>query len=363
MEGFIPASHNCMVTKKWSETVCKQISPLPTLMSFLPLFLRTGTSSVVGKPLHYQPVVRYRQLPIGFVLSLNEPLWAPVLAGLVVALVVFYLIKLRLRSQQRRSTKLNHETEARILQQQKLISELQLHNDQLKISRENLSLSITEKDRFISILIHDLRSPLRYLYKNTAYLFRNWKQDSHAELDDLITEINNSTKQIHFLTEEMMQWISTQDNTYGVRIKEYLLAEIVAELEDLYKDNVQHHGNDLQVAIPSRMKINTDKLLLKTILRNLIDNANKNTDDGVISIQARQAYQKIVITVSDTGVGISSALLQDINRYFNRSESMPGLNTQFGHEIIRDFARLLNATVQYDTPESGGVAVSLTIPG
>jgi signal transduction histidine kinase len=321
-----------MITQKWSETVCKQISPLSITLNYLP-----------------------------FAWSWINPLWSSILATLFLVVFVWFLFKLRYRFLHRHNSPFENETESRILQQQKLISELQLHNDQLKISKENLYLSISEKDRFISILIHDLRSPLRFLYKNTAYLFRNWKRDSHAELDDLIAEINNSTKQIHFLTEEMMQWISTQDNTYKIRIEEYTLLEIINELEVLYRENIFQQGNILELDIPARMKVNTDKLLLKTILRNLIDNANKNTDDGVIRIQARQAYEKIIITVSDSGVGISPSLLQHLNHYFRTSESAPELNTQFGHEIIRDFAGLLNATVGYETHESGGLSVSLTM--
>ena len=347
-----------MFTPKWSETVCKQISPRSGTTTFLPIFLWIGSASASAEPHFGQSITR----SVGVVFSWNNPILPPVLSSLLVAVLVWFFLRIRYRNRQQQNLRLDHETEDRILQQQKLISELQLHNDQLKISKENLHLSISEKDRFISILIHDLRSPLRYLYKNTAYLFRNWKRDSHAELDDLITEINNSTKQIHFLTEEMMQWISTQDHTYGVRIKEHLLPELIHELEELYKENILHHGNMLQLDIPPRMKVTTDKLLLKTILRNLIDNANKNTDDGTIRIEARQAYQKIVITVSDSGVGVSPSLLRDINRYFSTSEPMPGLNTQFGHEIIRDFARLLNATVFYETLESGGLRVSLTLP-
>lgn len=347
-----------MFTPKWSETVCKQITPRSGTMTLIPLFLWTGSTSASAELSIGQPVLRL----IGLFFSWNNLIFPPVLASLLVAVLVWFFLRMRYRNQHQQHLRLDHETQDRILQQQKLISELQQHNDQLKISKENLHLSISEKDRFISILIHDLRSPLRYLYKNTAYLFRNWKRDSHAELDDLITEINNSTKQIHFLTEEMMQWISTQDHAYGVQIKEYLLPELIRELEALYKENILHHGNTLQLDIPPRMKVNTDKLLLKTILRNLIDNANKNTDDGTIRIEARQAYQKVVITVSDSGVGVSPSLLRDINRYFSTSEPMPGLNTQFGHEIIRDFARLLKATVFYETPESGGLRVSLTLP-
>jgi signal transduction histidine kinase len=344
-----------MFIPKWSETVCKQITPRSGTITFVPFIPWIGSTSTSIEPYFSQSARR----SIGLVLSWNSLILPPVLAILLVAILVWLFLRMRNRKQQH--LRLDSETENRILQQQKLISELQLHNDQLKISKENLHLSISEKDRFISILIHDLRSPLRYLYKNTAYLFRNWKRDSHAELDDLITEINNSTKQIHFLTEEMMQWISTQNQAYGVRIQECLLPELIQELEELYKENILQHGNTFQLDIPPRMKVKTDKLLLKTILRNLIDNANKNTDGGTIRIEARQAYQKVVITVADNGVGVSPALLRDINRYFSTSEPMPGLNTQFGHEIIRDFARLLNATVFYETPESGGLRVSLTL--
>ncbi|GAB3318947.1 hypothetical protein GCM10027299_11080 [Larkinella ripae] len=299
-------------------------------------------------------------MPVGIILTGDDSLWLPVLGTLVAGIFIWLIFRFNLRK--REHLRLNHEIEARILQQQKLISELEFHNNQLKLSKEKLDLSISEKDRFISLLTHDLRSPLRFLYKNTAYLFRNWKQDSHSELDQLITEINNSTRQIHFLTEEMMLWIATQDNTYHIRLKEYTLLEIMQELDAFCKESILQQDNTLELEIPSRLTLHTDKILLKTILRNLLDNANKNTEEGVIRIQARQAYEHVVITVSDSGVGVSPALLQRINQFFSSPEPVQQLHTQFGHEIIRDFARLLNVSVVYEAPESGGLRVLLTIP-
>ncbi|GAB3252333.1 hypothetical protein GCM10027347_11340 [Larkinella harenae] len=257
---------------------------------------------------------------------------------------------------------MNAETEARILQQQRLISELQFHNDQLKMTQQNLDLSMVKKDHFISILIHDLRLPLRFLYKNTAYLFRNWKADSHDEVDYLITEINQSTQQIHFLTEEMMQWIAAQNKSYRIYILEHHLVDLLKELKTLYEETILHQGNTLELDVPPSLTVKTDKILLKAVLRNLLDNANKNTDDGFIRIQARQVGQSVSITVADTGVGLSPEWLRAINHFFRTGESSPSLNTQVGHEIIRDFARLLNATVLYEAPESGGLCVRLTLP-
>lgn len=359
--GFLPVMSKRMATKKRKKTFSKRFFnttiPVRNGVSFFPDWMFFSYAELLGDEGLYQ-----KSVPLGLVFAWNETLWMPVFIVSTVLLLGWLLFTARGRFLQKQRLKLNAETEARILQQQQLISELQFHNDQLKITKQNLDLSISEKDRFISVLVHDLRSPLRYLYKNTTYLFRNWKRDSHAEVDSLITEINNSTQQIHFLTEEMMQWISTQDNTYGVRIREYSLLEISRELEALYKENILHHGNALELEIPAWLKIKTDKLLLKAVMRNLLDNANKNTEHGVIRIQAHQVGPQITLTISDSGVGVSPALLQAINRFFSTSEPMQQLHTQFGHEIIRDFARLLRATVVYEAPERGGLRVLLTLP-
>ena len=109
-----------MFIPKWSETVCKQITPRSGTITFIPFFLWTG--SAFAEPCFDHSVLR----SIGLVFSWNNLIFPPVLASLLVAVLVWFFLRMRYRSRQQQHLRLDHETQDRILQQQKLISELQL---------------------------------------------------------------------------------------------------------------------------------------------------------------------------------------------------------------------------------------------
>ncbi len=291
-----------------------------------------------------------------------ETLWFRTLfiAGVILLLIIIF--RLRYRYILIHNLRLEEEVRARTRLQQQLISDLQESNASLKISEKNLSRTVSEKERLVSVLIHDLRSPIRFLKNNIYHLSRNWKKYSPQELNDMFFTIDDTTKQIHFLAEELMYWVSTRSGKYLFDVREYRLSEIVNDLVALYGEIVTHSNNQLIVEAPGDIVIKTERTLLKTILRNLLDNANKNTESGIITIRCSVHAGKVQILVSDSGMGMPPATLHEMNAYFEGAVTDISQQSQFGHRIIRDFVMLLEGQIRYMNNPEQGILVILELP-
>jgi|GEM_PF-7066753 len=325
--------------------------------------LPTGHYRLVTRKREGFAIDRYAYASLAFEVlpAFYETFWFRTLSVIFIILSLLLIFRLRYRYILIYNLRLEREVKGRTLLLQQLIADLQESNAFLKISEEHLSRTIAEKDRLVSVLVHDLRSPLRFLKNNTSYLSRNWKKYSSQELNNLIFTIDDATRQIHFLSEELMYWIATRDGKYVFDIRDYALSDIVYELAALYRDIIAHSGNRLEIDIPGHIRVQTDKTLLKTVLRNLLDNANKNTEEGLISIRSTEDGGRIRIILSDTGMGMTPDMLQEMNGYLSGSEAEIAQQAQFGHKIIRDFILLLQASIRYVNNREQGVTVIIEL--
>ncbi len=117
------------------------------------------------------------------------------------------------------------------------------------------------------------------------------------------------------------------------------------ELGKFFKEMIQSQGNQLLFDIDPSIKLVTDRQLLKTILRNLIDNANKHTRGGTICISLTMQNDKAAISVSDNGKGMPSNELQKIRLRMEQASRAAILDkdNRLGYQIIIDFVNRLGA--------------------
>lgn len=179
-------------------------------------------------------------------------------------------------------------------------AEIQLHqySDQLK------ELNAT-KDKFFSIIAHDLKSPFNSI-NGLSELLKNEARDLDIDTIEKYAGIIHSTSvQTYRLLENLLDWARLQQSQIIFRPRAVVLKEIVDEIFDLMIEKAQSKNIELINAIPYKLTISADQDMLKTILRNLISNALKFTSsEGKIEISARVGDEKIEIAVKDTGTGI-----------------------------------------------------------
>ncbi len=167
------------------------------------------------------------------------------------------------------------------------------------------------KDKIIAMVLHDLRSPLRFLNTITSRLTSDHVKEQPETVAPTLALLKGSTKALNDFTEQFFAWVTSQQQEFKVVKEIFPLQPLFDELEDLYKDIVTINENYL-VINPTQDTACTDRNILSVILRNLLDNANKNTRKGSIKLSAEKAENHLLIAITDTGAGMGKYHQEDL---------------------------------------------------
>lgn len=229
----------------------------------------------------------------------------------------------------------------------------------LKESNRALQKSLDDMEEFVYSVSHDLRSPLHSILGLIELL--KIKPDLKTEL---IEKIQYSA---HKLDTDLVKFV----NYYKTRRKEMIiepldLQKIIKEiLDSVYylrtSDNIE-----IDMDMEKDMVVHTDKVMITSILNNIISNAVKYTDgkkaSHKIHISAlRNEQGNIIITVSDNGIGIYEQTLKRINEQLHYGANYLNSN-QLGMTIVSNAARRLNAILSMDSSPGRGTTVAVSIP-
>jgi signal transduction histidine kinase len=221
-------------------------------------------------------------------------------------------------------------------------------------------------EKLTVMIAHDLKSPLYFLSKVTGHLRHNVQQENLLGIDRTSSEIKNTADQVYQFIEEFNLWASSFTEGFKVNKTSFPLDGLVQELGLFFREMLDSNRNRLLVNAPAHYLLETDRELLKVILRNVIDNANKHSHDCDISISvSEEADGHIVITIADTGEGMSGPILSRIQDRIAQASTAAGIerNSRLGYQMIIDFANRLDAKLEVQSERGSGTSVTLRIQG
>lgn len=227
-------------------------------------------------------------------------------------------------------------------------------------SAQALMQSSNLREKLISLVIHDLRSPLRFLSLLASDLLDNQSNYSPEEVKERIYWIKKGTQDIYNFSEDFLLWVTSQRDNFNISRRQILLRPLLQEIYDFFLEQVQQKGNSLSYAADESLTTWSDPHILITIIRNLVDNANKYTDGGQIVLRAYEEGAELCISVSDTGKGMSPKQ----TAYFMQHVSLDHVQSgsQLGHKFVYDLTQRLNGRVSIESKEGRGTTVSLWFP-
>ena len=175
-----------------------------------------------------------------------------------------------------------------------------------------------DKDRFISILGHDLRSPFQALLGLTALLKDNIHKYDIKEVEYQVNLINKAALSNYSLLEDLLLWVRAEKGSIPFNPQQLSLSLISEGVIENLSQNAVVKNLSVNSLIDDKKYVFADINMLKTILRNLVSNAIKFTNlGGAIRISAEIIDTGIIISVKDNGIGISQA---DISKMFDISQ-------------------------------------------
>ena len=181
-------------------------------------------------------------------------------------------------------------------------------------SEEKLKELNASKDKFFSIIAHDLKSPFQGFLNLSRLISSEYKYLSEKELTDLISELNISAEQLYKLIENLLHWSRIQRGIIQFQPDSFNLNKIVQMNMDLFTDLARQKQVHIINNINENINVYADLNMVDTILRNLISNAIKfSYQNSQILIHSELINSlTIVVSVKDFGVGIPKDVIREI---------------------------------------------------
>lgn len=245
-------------------------------------------------------------------------------------------------------------------------SELDFLNTELNHKNSALQELNSTKDRFFSIIAHDLKNPVSSLKGLADELNNKFDQLEIEETKDSIKWISDSSKHILLLLENLLEWSRSQINKTSFNPEPGRPALLVDNLLNLFRAQAQNKQIELISKIDSEITLLADMNLLNTVLRNLISNAIKFTPIyGKVTISCSRRGNFAEISVADTGVGMTGEVIDKLFK-IDGIKSTPGTlgekGTGLGLALCKEYVNMHGGELRVQSIEKQGSIFSFDIP-
>lgn len=234
----------------------------------------------------------------------------------------------------------------------------------IELTNELKQMNAT-KDKFFSIIAHDLKSPFTTIYGFSRILADQVRKKDIDQVEKFAEIIMNSSQRAVNLLGNLMEWSQSQIGQLKINFEVFNVYNIVEEIILLYSDAASQKSITLFNRVDSEIVLKADKAMINTVLRNLISNAIKfsNSGDEVV-ISAKLLENEVLFEISDTGLGISE---DRITKVFKLNESISTAGTQneqgsgLGLILCKEFIEKHNGRIWVESELGKGSKFLFTI--
>lgn len=237
---------------------------------------------------------------------------------------------------------------------------------ELKKSRAQLAELNATKDRFFSIIAHDLKSPFNSILGLSEILIEEIRNKNYSEIEEYASLIQTSSQRTLDLLTNLLEWSRAQTGRIKFNPDFINLSESIDTVTNLLGDSAKRKSINIKKEVPDNLMVWADKDMLKTILRNLISNGIKFTNKGgEIIVGAQKNNDKTVVSVADNGIGMEKNTLKKLFR-IDHSQSTHGTEeesgTGLGLLLCKEFVEFHNGEITAESTTGKGTTFYFTLP-
>lgn len=186
--------------------------------------------------------------------------------------------------------------------------------EKLEIQRDKLEHLNAMKDKFFTIIAHDMKNPFASLLSITQSLAEAYNDISKEEAQFYLKRVFKSAELLHELLDNLLQWANAQTGRVDYNPVAFNLSKVAMETIQLLNIYAERKKINLITNISEDVEVYGDRNMISTVIRNLANNSIKFTPEvGSISLEAKKLQKSVVVEVHDTGIGISE---EDKNKLF-----------------------------------------------
>ncbi|HUW06944.1 MAG TPA: ATP-binding protein [Williamwhitmania sp.] len=246
------------------------------------------------------------------------------------------------------------------------ITDHKLAEEEIKRKNEQLQIVNAEKDKFYSIIAHDLKSPFNSILGYLDMLTKNFRTYDIEKKEGMLGIINTSAQNTFSLLEDLLIWAQSQSGKISFEPKELEFSDIGLEVVENLKQTADKKSITINSSYGKGTVAFADADMLKIVLRNLISNAIKFTHKGGrIDIGATQRDSSLTISVTDSGVGIAPEILANL---FNFSQTNTTIGTDneggtgLGLSLCKEFVEKHGGRIWAESEVNRGSSFYFTLP-
>ncbi len=223
--------------------------------------------------------------------------------------------------------------------------------------------SIASKEKLLSLLSHDLRTPFNNLHGIIELI--ELEIVSEKEVSQSVSDIKSNLNASQSMLDNLLLWSETQlEAEKPIHIEKFSIQKIIEETIDLHRGTAVMKGITLQSTVED-VEIETDVELFNSIVRNIISNAIKFSpkNTGVVEVSLDQHTDSYCLSITDNGMGISE---EKLNGLFSTIETTNGTNNEVGFgiglQLVYDLCKQLSIDIKVDSKLGEWTKFSLTLP-
>lgn len=238
-------------------------------------------------------------------------------------------------------------------------------NDKLYASESNLKKLNATKDKFFSIIAHDLRSPINTLNSYIMYLLENGPDMNDEEMNELLNDLTNHFNRVDKLLENLLNWSYSQFKDSRLNKENFDLNELILKNYALYEGQIKEKNIGIRYRLSERGTVNADKNMIDVVIRNLLSNSVRyNNENGRIEFETVNENERIKCVVRDSGIGMTE---DQINNLFDIAKSTETRNTErggtgLGLVICKEFIDRNDGELKISSTPGKGTELTFYLP-
>ncbi len=248
----------------------------------------------------------------------------------------------------------------------KKVKEDEAANKLLSDQNAKLKDANTTKEKFLSIIGHDLKNPFNSVLGLSNLIIDQWDSLDNEERFQITNEINSSSQSIYELLDNLLIWSRTQTSNTK-RIPEYFdLNEIIQQIYELFRNQATFKNINVRLEITGAKRVFADPNMIGTVIRNLFSNSLKFTQEGgQIVIRTQNKGDMVEFSISDNGKGI---LPDDLKRIFEDKghHTTKGTSNETGSGLglllAKDFIQRNKGLIWVESKPGKGSLFTFTLP-
>ena len=240
-------------------------------------------------------------------------------------------------------------------------------NGKLKESENELMEASRIKDKFFSIISHDLRGHTGNVLSLANILKEDKDELGEAEKKMFVKYLSDASQNLQLLLDNLLNWAKSQMNDHDVSKRSFDIFNVIEKNIELFKENALRKNITISHKQKEVSKVYADKDMIDFVVRNLLSNALKFTKSGdFITVDVVEEEGHLTVKVKDTGIGMSKKQQKALLNSSKENTSTKGTDneegTGLGFAICKDFIQRNNGMIYIESKEGEGSTFSFTVP-